>query len=436
MFKQYNKNCFFINFFLMGSLCGVSPCIVQSQNMINNGNSIVVSQGANLVITGNYVNLNSGADGKLDLDGKMIVQGNIVNNANNNILVNIEPVPDGEVLMNGTTPQSIEGISPTHFENLTIENSAKTLNISLCQVNGNINIDAPLLLNAKRIILNNSNPTALNYLSNYILSETKPSQGYGELQWNIGNTLGTYNVPFGTSNAANDLNVTLTTKSTSNPFDGNIVFATYPTDDNLNNPFPIGVNDLSNIDPLSIADRFWLVDAQYLQKPLVDIKFRFKNPEDIDNNIKIQLRFLKGMRYNPVIGTWGDWGPFGISDTVFNEVSISDVSPENFFPNWTLVSTEESSGVWIPNSFTPDGNGVNDTYKPVTLGFEPVKYTMMIYNRWGEELFHSNDISMGWDGKSKGTSVKAPLGVYVWIIIATNYIGKEYRYEGKVTLVR
>jgi gliding motility-associated-like protein len=70
----------------------------------------------------------------------------------------------------------------------------------------------------------------------------------------------------------------------------------------------------------------------------------------------------------------------------------------------------------IPNTFTPDGNLYNETFKPVfTSGFDPLEYNLKIYNRWGELIFESNDPAYGWDG-SYGSSqtIYAPDGTYLW----------------------
>jgi gliding motility-associated-like protein len=77
--------------------------------------------------------------------------------------------------------------------------------------------------------------------------------------------------------------------------------------------------------------------------------------------------------------------------------------------------------LFIPNAFTPDNDGLNDTFKPVVTC--PVTfYRMFIYNRWGEKLFETDNISEGWDGKKNG--VPCPGDVYVYKI-AYNVVGAE-----------
>lgn len=71
--------------------------------------------------------------------------------------------------------------------------------------------------------------------------------------------------------------------------------------------------------------------------------------------------------------------------------------------------------VFVPNCFTPNGNGVNETFSPVTLGVGDIHW--MVFDRWGELLFEAKDLVTVWDGTYQGK--KIPSGVYVWLLDAT-----------------
>ncbi len=89
--------------------------------------------------------------------------------------------------------------------------------------------------------------------------------------------------------------------------------------------------------------------------------------------------------------------------------------------------------IWVPNAFTPgDVNGLNDFF--LSLGRDIAHAEMMIFNRWGELLFRSEDQNFGWDGTYKGKA--CPLGVYVWKIYYQDLMGKEGTLLGHVTLLR
>ncbi|MDG1332208.1 MAG: PKD domain-containing protein [Crocinitomicaceae bacterium] len=74
--------------------------------------------------------------------------------------------------------------------------------------------------------------------------------------------------------------------------------------------------------------------------------------------------------------------------------------------------------IYVPNAFTPDANGVNETFKPVLEGFEEDDYTLYIFNRWGELVFESHDMNVGWDGKYSQLKEKVQDGVFTWKIEA------------------
>ncbi|MFT4756986.1 MAG: gliding motility-associated-like protein [Vicingaceae bacterium] len=69
---------------------------------------------------------------------------------------------------------------------------------------------------------------------------------------------------------------------------------------------------------------------------------------------------------------------------------------------------------YFPNAFTPDQDGSNDKFGAVGINVE--KYELKIFNRWGELLFESNNITHKWDGTHNGTAVA--VGVYVYTFFA------------------
>jgi gliding motility-associated-like protein len=89
--------------------------------------------------------------------------------------------------------------------------------------------------------------------------------------------------------------------------------------------------------------------------------------------------------------------------------------------------------VFIPNAFTPNKNALNEVFKP--QGIYIYKYSMKIFNRWGEKLYDVPEgCDHGWDGKFMG--VEAPEGVYVYQVNVKGADGKIYPFFGDVTLLR
>jgi gliding motility-associated-like protein len=95
-----------------------------------------------------------------------------------------------------------------------------------------------------------------------------------------------------------------------------------------------------------------------------------------------------------------------------------------------LKMLEAESPFLVPNAFTPNNDGLNDTFRPI-VDYERVRmFSMVIYNRWGQMVFETSDYSGGWDGKD------APAGVYSWVISYSKNTGIPYQLKGIVTLIK
>lgn len=87
---------------------------------------------------------------------------------------------------------------------------------------------------------------------------------------------------------------------------------------------------------------------------------------------------------------------------------------------------------YIPNAFAPDG--INKVFGPQGQFVDWSYYEMIIYNRWGEQVYITNDITKGWDGKVNGQD--AQLGSYVYTIRFKDAEGQEHRRKGTVTVIK
>ena len=88
--------------------------------------------------------------------------------------------------------------------------------------------------------------------------------------------------------------------------------------------------------------------------------------------------------------------------------------------------------LFVPNIFSPDGNGVNDILFVDGKNIQQVQ--LMIYNRWGNLVFQSNSVAEGWDGNFKGKPVNQ--GVFVYIVTGRFKDGKDFDQKGTITLIR
>lgn len=89
---------------------------------------------------------------------------------------------------------------------------------------------------------------------------------------------------------------------------------------------------------------------------------------------------------------------------------------------------------WAPSAFSPNGNEINDVWKPYGVKIDPDEYELYIYDRWGKEVFMSRDINHGWDGTINGNI--AQQGVYNWLVRLKELGGKKRVYNGHITLIK
>jgi gliding motility-associated-like protein len=91
--------------------------------------------------------------------------------------------------------------------------------------------------------------------------------------------------------------------------------------------------------------------------------------------------------------------------------------------------------VFVPNAFTPDGDGINDALFVEGRDIATAGFELLVYNRWGEQVFSTTDRSKGWDGTYNGTPVMP--GAYMWRLLTRSaYTGQRYEQLGHVLVVR
>ncbi len=94
--------------------------------------------------------------------------------------------------------------------------------------------------------------------------------------------------------------------------------------------------------------------------------------------------------------------------------------------------------LYVPNTFTPDGDEYNNIWKPIfTSGYDPYNIQIEIFNRWGEKIWESHDLSIGWDGTYLGGANLVEDGVYTWkITFKESKTDKKHVKTGHVTVIK
>lgn len=99
----------------------------------------------------------------------------------------------------------------------------------------------------------------------------------------------------------------------------------------------------------------------------------------------------------------------------------------------TIIVENCPYDVYMPNAFSPNGDAHNEWFS-VTYRSDIVSYHLMIFNRWGQQIYNSKNPSIGWDGTYKGQS--SPEGVYVYLLNFVAADGLSHQKKGTVTLLR
>jgi gliding motility-associated-like protein len=163
------------------------------------------------------------------------------------------------------------------------------------------------------------------------------------------------------------------------------------------------------------------------------------NKTILEPEVQIQNNSLMATQY-----TW-DFGdgyksyqpdpePYKYKDTGYYNIGLYVA---NGICTDTMIQTiriKQPTLLYIPNSFSPNSDGVNDIFKPQGEGI--LKSELTIYNRWGNKIFHSDNLNIGWDGLL-GNGEIAPIDTYIYTIDMKATDSKyDYTYRGPLILIR
>lgn len=155
----------------------------------------------------------------------------------------------------------------------------------------------------------------------------------------------------------------------------------------------------------------------------------FYDTSNPGNNINWYYNFGDGTSSNEVnpTHTYGNYGDYTVTQTVTNIYACSHTTS-------LLIKILPEFRFWIPNAFTPrNKDDLNDVFKPIVIGVEDYKF--LIFNRWGQLIYTTNDPEAGWNGTYKNQLCTDD--VYIWKCEFKNIVSQQYEsYVGHVTLVR
>jgi gliding motility-associated-like protein len=174
----------------------------------------------------------------------------------------------------------------------------------------------------------------------------------------------------------------------------------------------------------------------------VNVEYLFANAGPADTSIVVN----QPLQLHATGAQFFQWSPA----TGLNDPEIADpVALLNESQKYTLTVTSESGctakdtirvnvykvlpDFYVPDAFTPNGDGINDLFRPIPIGMKQLNY-FRVYNRLGQLIYSTTVQKQGWNGTFKGRAEEP--GVYVWIAEGVDYLGKRWVRKGSVTLIR
>lgn len=123
----------------------------------------------------------------------------------------------------------------------------------------------------------------------------------------------------------------------------------------------------------------------------------------------------------------------GNFDSITYYVTVADANNCTDVDSIRVKVFRTNPQVFVPSAFTPNGDGRNDIFRPLAVGFTKLDY-FRVYNRWGQLVFETQTNERGWDGRINGQQQGS--NTYVWVVKGTDYTGKVVTAKGTVTLIR
>lgn len=130
--------------------------------------------------------------------------------------------------------------------------------------------------------------------------------------------------------------------------------------------------------------------------------------------------------YQNPVHQYSDTGTFTVMQIVTNQFQCKDTI-------FKTVIIKPEFIIYIPNAFSPDGDGINDVFLPEGAGFKNENYALYIFDRWGDLIYETHNAYGFWDGYLNGKPAKQD--VYVFRLEVEDFLNAPHRFIGKVTLI-
>lgn len=185
-------------------------------------------------------------------------------------------------------------------------------------------------------------------------------------------------------------------------------------------------NDYITVNPIPVAAFNYSPQPATILSPLISFQNESLGATIWQWDLSIGLQDSTSTLQHPYY-TYTDTGQFDVTLIVNNIYSCADTIQKTILIGLDWV-------IYIPNAFTPNGDEINDSFPAKAYGI--IDFEMLIFDRWGNLIYQTDDIRKPWDGKANHGNELAQSDVYVYVVKVTDFKMIKHKYRGIVTLVR
>ncbi|WP_017259418.1 gliding motility-associated C-terminal domain-containing protein [Pedobacter arcticus] len=400
--KIKNKISFYS--FLMVLLFSASS----KAQFVNNGNSLTIQNGAFLTVNGDFSNL----AGTIQNFGELTVKGNWLNNDASGVFA---LASTGNTVLNGTD-QSIGGSQKTNFPNLTLAGTGVKKLLTDADVRATLRLNnLEFAVEDKSLSVLGTAVGSIVYTTGFVSTNSK-----GFLYRHT-NTADDYVFPLGSK------------------LNGSLIYrpVTVKTKDNLDNTVGLSFvekdpttegydRSLKRFDVNEINPKYFYLADQKSGNSLLEYQFLFD--KTVDGNFNQLVNWIN-------FGLWEKAGvsnirPLATAQPDMMLATFTTLKPVSKLPLTMSFITPVNDPITIFNSFSPDGDGKNDTWEIKNIDLFPDN-EITILNRWGSEVFKAKNYNSAnaWNGGGLNS------GTYFYLL-KVNINNEAKVYKGFITLLR
>ena len=358
---------------------------------------------------------------------------------NNNVLVDKADVPSLEIkpsqIEDEIISEEVAILNTSNNDNLNINNSniTETKSFSENNTSNNKNIKSDISSTVAEIednIEENETIISGNIEDSFVLTDTtvptltitsnKTEICLGEelLLYVNSDADFTYSWDFG--DGQNDLNSSEHSYSSIGEYKVKLKTSLKNNNDaySFSNEILITVNEIPNsefIYKLRETNGMSVIDFEYITNDLPNVNWNFGDGSS-------STEYKPYHRYN-------NKGDYKCSLTVSNIFGCSNTSEQT-------IAIYNSFQLLAPNSFTPNGDGINDYFIPEALKVMDVDFVMTVFDKNGNKVYETKNVNQGWNGFNYYSSEKCSQDSYVWIVKLVNENGEKEEYKGPILLLK